>query len=200
MKFLSNALTTLAFMVASSSAECQRNNFGPVPITKNAFQNVPAHADMGFYAFSFGDSKTYAYQSFALKLKKTAFISITDCFCPGDTFQLFDNGVPLIVTQNPQGPVPECVDPYYMENAWNCFTGPYHSKSSSILNPGHHNITIAVINSASQGGTGFIRIDTSCTPNNEQPIPCCWIADADNEENDYDYTPGRLCNQMVNYP
>lgn len=202
MKFLATVVSSLLLALISANAEsCNNSNFGPHPISKTSFQNVPAHADLGFYAFSFGGSKQYSYQSFTIKLKNTAFLSVTDCYCPGDTFQVFVDGVPLIVTQNPEAYANvSCIAPYYIEDAWACFTGPYHSKSSSILNPGYHNITIATINSAVGGGTGFIRIDTSCTPKNEQPIPCCWIAEADNEEVDYDYTPGRLCNQMVNYP
>lgn len=199
MKLLTAITATIAYLVSTASSEC--TNYGPVPIAKGAFYNVEAHADMGFYAFSFGAPKSYAFQSFNIKVKKAAWLSITDCFCPGDTFQVFDNGVPLIVTQNdPRNNTKPCEGEYYSENAWTCFTDFWHAKSSAIINPGYHNITIAAINSTYGGGTGFIRIDTSCAPPNSQPLPCCLIEEIDNEQLDYDYTGGRLCNQMVSYP
>lgn len=177
----------------------EKNNHGPIPIAKGGFQNVVAHADMGFYAFSFGAPKTYAYQSFQVKLKEAAWLSITDGFCPGDTFQVFDNGVPLAVTILPTDADLDCATAYD-DNAWNCFVGPNHAKRTVFLNPGHHNLTITSITGPYGGGTGFIRLDTSCTPVGQQPVPCCWIVDAENPNEDYQWSAGRFCNQMVTYP
>ncbi len=202
MNLSSLIISTAALLLSGLAAEQQQvnSNYGPFSLAKGGFQDVVAHADNGFYAFSFGGPKSYSYQSFFVKLHKTAFLSITDCYCPGDTFQVFDNGVPLLVTMNPEDGPYACEIPYYLTDAWSCFVGAYHSKGSAILNPGYHNITIATINSHLGGGTGFLRIDTSCTPTNEQPVPCCWIKEADQEQTDYSYQCGRLCNQMVNYP
>lgn len=203
MNLLPSVVSGLALsLLASCAAVCtaEPSNHGPMPFSKNGYQEVDAHADAGFYAFSFGAAKTYAYQSFSFKLRNSGFLSITDCFCPGDTFQIYDNGIPLAITKAPEnGPFP-CQPPYYMESAWQCMVGEYHAKASVILNPGHHNITVAAVNSAVGGGTGFLRIDTSCTPPNTQPYPCCWIEEADNPQTDYEWSVGRLCNQMVTYP
>lgn len=167
----------------------EESNYGPFPAVKSngVYQNVPIHMDMGFYAFSFGEPNSMAYQSFSFKLHHSSFLTITDCFNSGDTFQAFDNGIPVAVTTFPP-PIPDT--PTYLTNAWKCMTNPAHSKASVLLNPGHHNITIAVINSVQGGGAAFVRVDKACQrspyakPQSCDNIPGCGYTESSGSDGD----------------
>lgn len=223
LKLVSILTTALLTAVAFGAIGDYLDNFGPHPSVQKsgAFQNVPVQPDMGYYAFSFGAPNTYAYQSFTFKLRFSAFLTVVDCYFPDDTFQAFDNGIPVALTQIQTLSVDPIAD--YSNDVWYCQTqSVFHSKASVFLNPGHHNITIAVINSEFGGGTGFIRVDKACqispyiTDDNyhtiddcdvsppctdcpqvqlSEPQPCCFL----NADGLID-PAGPLCNQMVNYP
>lgn len=166
------------------------------------YQTAKAHADMGFYAFSYGAPRTMAYQSYLLKLRKTAQLTVTDCYCPGDKFQIFDNGVPILTTDQCPPTVPtDCSG--LDTNAWSCMTNANFCHGQVLLNAGYHNLTFAVISSPSGGGAGFFRIDTLCAPTMISPFdpaispPWCCLLETDTT----DITKiGRLCNQMVQWP
>lgn len=171
------------------------------------FQTVKASADMGFYAFSFGASHTFAYQNFIVKLNKPVWLSVTDCYCPGDSFQLYDNGKPILVTSECPEDGPASCDLVYVTDAWQCLDSPEYCHGVTLLDTGYHNITIAVINSQSGGGAAFLRMDTICpqAPNQNiynpiNPPPACCMYNPYPKLNDYTQQCGRLCNQMVNYP
>lgn len=171
-----------------------------------SYQEVHAHADMGFYAFSFGASHTYAFQNFVMKLKKPVWLSVTDCYCPGDSFQVFDFGKPILVTTMCPEQTPSC-EMAYEDNAWTCLDDMNFCKGVVLLDTGHHNLTIASINSASNGGAAFLRLDTICpqSPNQNvynpiNPPPACCMYNPFPNLDDYPAQPGRLCNQMVQYP
>jgi len=206
MLSLGNLINLLVAVVISS---CLAKQDGCAFPDKNGprfrFQEVEAHADMGFYAFSFGSSHTYAYQNFVMKLRKPVWLSVTDCYCPGDSFQVFDNGKPVLVTNICPEITPSC-EIVNSTNAWSCLESPDFCHGVILLDTGHHNLTIATINSASGGGAAFLRMDTICPqiPGNvynpiNPPPACCMYNPYPNLEN-YPPTIGRLCNQMVQYP
>lgn len=204
------ALASLALLVEAGTVE-KAGNCGCDSSSSSdngpgyRFQHVEAHADMGFYAFSFGASHTYAYQDFQIKVRKPAWLSVTDCYCPGDIFQVFDNGKPVLVTSDCPQDTPSC-EFAFNDNAWGCLFDDNFCKGVILLDTGHHNLTIATINSSVGGGAAFLRIDSICPNapgsalNPMAPPPACCMINPYPDLDDYEATPGRLCNQMVQYP
>ncbi len=184
----------------------EHQNYSPVYGPSFKFQTVKIHPDMGFYAFSFGASHTYAFQNFVVKLRKPTWLSVTDCYCPGDNFQVFDNGRPILVTNECPEVTPSC-ELAFEDNAWSCLKDPNFCHGVVLLDSGHHNLTIATINSSVGGGAAFLRLDSICPSqqmfgayNAANPPPACCMFNPYPNGNDYDYQCGRLCNQMVHYP
>jgi hypothetical protein len=211
MVSLRTAIFTAAQLIAFATAKTNGYVFGASSSSSSSddtirysIQQVEAHANMGFYAFSYGPSHTFSYQNFLVKLRQPVWLTVTDCYCPGDRFQVFDNGKPIMVTTECPLVTPSC-DVSYEDNAWSCLNNPDFCKGVVLLDAGHHNLTIATINSEVGGGAAFIRMDSICPqyvdPYNPtgQPPSCCMYNPYPNL-NDYPPTLGRLCNQMVNYP
>ncbi len=125
--------------------------------------SVDVGVNNGYYAFTYGNANTFAFQSFIVNSKHLTILSVSDCFLPGDIFQVYDNGQFMIVTDYcPSGPVakPESCD--LVSCPESCFNDDSFCKNFGYLLPGWRNITIAVIRSASTAGAGFLRVDTAC--------------------------------------
>ena len=207
---VSGLLVSLLLQIVSCAVESKKGGCrGGCPTEfpngpKFHLQRVDAHADMGFYAFSFGASHTFSYQNFVINLKKPVWLTVNDCYCPGDRFQIFDMGKPIMVTSDCPDVTPSC-ELAYDSNAWSCMNNPNFCKGVSLLDVGHHNLTIAVINSSLGGGAAFLRMDTICPQNSNpynptNPPPACCMYNPYPNLDDYSPLPGRLCNQMVQYP
>lgn len=83
-------------------------------------------------------------------------MNITDLYCSGDRFEIFDNGVCLGLTSKPifNDCASNSTNPDYTES--------HHQWSSGSwdLLPGWHNISIVVKDAPYNGGYGSIRVDT----------------------------------------
>lgn len=137
--------------------------------------SVPVLVDNGFYAFTYGNRDTWAFQSFTVNSKHLTILSVSDCFLPGDIFQIYDNGQYMMVTDEcADGPVAH-PEPCQLEKDPSlCFESPLFCKNFGYLLPGFHNITIAVIRSASTAGAAYLRVDTACMVDSGiYPTPCC---------------------------
>lgn len=90
-------------------------------------------------------------------------LNITDIYCSGDRFAIFDNGVFLGNTTKPvfDDCASNSTNPNFTEQS------PLWSHGSFDLLPGWHNISIVVIRSPYDGGYGSIRVDTI-----PSPTPC----------------------------
>lgn len=140
--------------------------------------SVRVGVDNGFYAFTYGNANTFAFQSFIVESKHLTILSVSDCFLPGDIFQIYNNGDFMMITNEcADGPVakPTALDLVTCPSA--CFSSSKFCKNFGYLLPGKHNITIAVVRSASTAGAAFLRIDTACQVEEGSitayPKPCC---------------------------
>lgn len=137
--------------------------------------------DAGFYSFPYAGSNTFSPRSFYICTDKTLFLSVTNCFLQGDYFEVFDNGQPILITDEgnnfpgfPQGVNSPVNDPS------TCLASLDFNHGSAVLNPGTHLLTILVGASWYTGGAGFLRVDSACLINGQMQ-PCC-MADGNNGE------------------
>lgn len=143
--------------------------------------SVNLQVDNGYYAFTYGNANTWAFQSFVVHSKHLTVLAVSDCFLPGDIFQVYDNGQFMMVSdQCPDGPVAHPEPSQLVPFPEDCFTDAQFCKNFGYLLPGWHNITIAVIRSASTAGAGYLRVDTACQVeygcHTAYPQPCCLLS------------------------
>jgi hypothetical protein len=82
-------------------------------------------------------------------------VKVTDDFCKGDQFMIYDFGVPIGVTSPPAPPV--CLPGVGPDAA---YADPTYSSGAFPLPPGPHSITIQVIANPWNAGAGYIRVDS----------------------------------------
>lgn len=143
--------------------------------------------DAGFYSFPYAGSNTFSPRSFYICTDKTLFLSVTNCFMQGDYFEVFDNGQPILITNegnNFPGFPNTLIEP--VNDPSTCLASLDFNHGSAVLNPGTHLLTILVGASWYSGGAGFLRVDTACLINGVMQ-PCCM---ADGED-------GKSCPQFI---
>jgi hypothetical protein len=88
-------------------------------------------------------------------------LTVTDSFCPGDQFTVFDFGVP-IGTTNLVSSVGSCT----ISDPDASLASPIYSHGTFTLAPGPHSITIQTITNPFGTGGAFLRVDqvVSTTP------------------------------------
>ena len=111
--------------------------------------------DGGWFKFFFGPAGNMTAYAFHFNYPDYVQISITDAYCPGDSFDLFRDGHYLITT--PRVLSRECQ--HWESEPDVAFINPIFSSTKFML-PGHFNLTIASKDSPYQGGAAFIRADT----------------------------------------
>lgn len=108
----------------------------------------------GWYNFTFTNVHSYANRNFLFQSNVQTVLRLTDVFCAGDVFQVFDWGKFLFQTSavnttcDNYTPLPDVAWPSI---GWS--SGYY------FLDPGCHNITIQVIDSPYTAGAANIRVD-----------------------------------------
>lgn len=123
---------------------------------------VPMMADAGWYTVTYGAQYTYADQIFVLNNKKTAILQMTGCYCPGNVFQVFDNGTPITLTDDctfPQPTEPTCEN--REPDPFTCSQSTDFCHGAALLEPGYHNISIGILASPWGAGASYIRVDTA---------------------------------------
>lgn len=127
---------------------------------------MPLMPDAGWYTVTYGGQYTYADQIFAVYNKQTAIIELTACFCPGDQFQVFDNGVPITLTDAHCDAnsltVHDCSSVREEDPNVCADNNVSFCAGAAILEPGFHNVTVGVLASPWGAGAAFIRVDTAC--------------------------------------
>lgn len=139
--------------------------------------HVPVLADVGFYAFEFGRKSKPVRTTFHFVLQRPAYLTVTDCFCEGDSFKFVDNGAATFLTNVncPLGPY-KCRN--YETDPWKCLNNGKFCTGNAYMGPGAHNVTITPTNSVTGGGTAFVRLDTLCEdPLTRQAYLCCTQGD-----------------------
>lgn len=109
----------------------------------------------GWTQFKFGPCGSTVHPPFCFNSELPTILKITDYFCIGDRFEIYDNGV--CIGKSSEACFDECKtttgcpDFAYEHEQWSSFT--------ASLTPGHHNITIKVLASPYKEGFGAIRVD-----------------------------------------
>ena len=119
-----------------------------------------------FYRFEFGRAGTWARQYYLLWVSRPVEIQVWDCYCGGDAFSLYDNGVLWGTTNwycgDSNG---KCnnfnIDPLVClsERGWCKFVpGTYcpDFDNTLVLSAGFHNLTLLTAKSFFNGGIGYI--------------------------------------------
>lgn len=111
--------------------------------------------DGQWHKFIFGKAGTEVEQRFVFTLRNKAFLDITDYYCPGDSFRVYDNGV--CIGRTPLKRANECKDKTLDPQV--AFKSDKWSHRSFELGKGKHIITIKVVRSPYCGGAGAIRLN-----------------------------------------
>lgn len=132
----------------------------------------------GFYPFRFGNSGTPVDTVFKYHTKKVTYVTVSDCYCSGDSFQFFDEGRYLGTTAYGCGANSTCTLPPTCRNDTSnpkrCLLDGNHCFGIAAVMPGHHSIEIETLQSCMSGGTAFIRVDSACQVNGSY-YPCCLL-------------------------
>ena len=116
--------------------------------------------DVGLYPFRFGRGNAGLFSPdtfFFLATGDGVQLLVTDCFCPGDKFVIFDNGTPIGGAAN--AGVTDGTCQVYEDQPLNCLASWEYSHLVMQLPAGPHNITIMAAFSPFNGGTGFIGLE-----------------------------------------
>lgn len=112
----------------------------------------PVGSGWQVFYFGYGPSQP----TFTFETQTATRVTITDAFCKGDAFTVYDSGTALRTT--PTVPAPGCLaddtsDPDV------ALRDPAYSHSSFILKPGTHAINIAATVNPYGSGGAYIRFD-----------------------------------------
>lgn len=120
--------------------------------------DVAITVDGGWQAFSWtGSGEPLDSQgAFTFDAPSAVRLKVTDAYCAGDRFRVFDAGVHI--GETPSVPVDVgCLD--RQEDPDRTFASPGFSNGSYLLDAGHHAITLQVIENPWHLGGGFLRVD-----------------------------------------
>lgn len=187
---------------SSSSSSSGVQSWTSISSSSEERTSVRVGVDNGYYAFTYGNANTFAFQSFIVESRHLTILSVSDCFLPGDIFQIYDNGQYMMVTDIcADGPVAKPTPDQLTPCPGECFSSSKFCKNWGYLLPGWHNITIAVLRSASTAGAGYLRVDTTCQPDvndciDSYPKPCCQMSghqDCSQNISPYGFADGFSC-------
>jgi len=120
-------------------------------------EQVGLLVDGGWYPFQFGGVNTTAKDAFIFKTSGPAVMKVTDNYCAGDAFFVFDNGVYIGRTSHVMAN--SCrTNTTNPDVAWN---DPSFSHGSFTLEPGLHKIQFTVAESPFMAGGANLRVDSS---------------------------------------
>lgn len=124
------------------------------------------NVDGEWNTFYFGPIGTFAYTSFYYTSYVQTLIVFTDCFCAGDDFQIYVDGVFYAGSYLPSSAniaaSPQACEDFELDPAV-CYANnpPYASLPWELappIDPGFHNITIFVVSSPYNFGLGYLAV------------------------------------------
>lgn len=124
------------------------------------FRDVKLRPNVGYYAFNFGRAGRPVRDAFILHAEKSVILSVIDCYCTGDAFDVFDCRRFIGRTEGRFDGDGNCNR--FSENPTTCYNSDDWSILYTPLKKGKHNITIVPYDSPYKKGTGFIRADNLC--------------------------------------
>lgn len=157
----------LLVLVGSAAANArngggQRRPYGPAP--------RPA-VGSGWTAFDFvGEGSTVGPFTFSSATPTT--LKVTDAFCAGDRFRIYDNGVLVGDTSVPT--LTSCDFPGFTDDPDTANASPSYSHATFALPPGAHSITVQVLVGPWGDGRAYIRIDGLTPPAAAKVKPVWW--------------------------
>jgi hypothetical protein len=121
---------------------------------------IPVDA-AGWTVFSWGADGLNVEGPFTFTHSGPVVVRVTDAFCRGDEFELFDAGVSVgrtsaVATDLNCSGGPVAPDELFLD--------PTYSHGSFTLGPGSHSITIVAVENPFGGGAAFIRVDSLPLP------------------------------------
>lgn len=120
-------------------------------------EQVGLLVDGGWYPFQFGGVNSTAKDSFVFRTTGPAILKVTDNFCAGDAFYVFDGG--KYIGRTSHVPSNSCrTNTTNPDVAWN---DPSFSHGTFTLEPGLHKIQFTVAESPFMAGGASLRVDSS---------------------------------------
>jgi hypothetical protein len=117
----------------------------------------------GWHSFSYvagPDPITTAQAPFTFTTTGNVTLAITDVLCPGEIYSVYDNGVLIGTTSQPQ--LSTCSYAGSTANPDEAMLDPTYSSGWATLGPGPHSINIVVVQTAGYPvGGGYVRIDAT---------------------------------------
>lgn len=150
--------------------------------------------------FIFGNQGDYSYNRYHIRNKSSLALRLTDAFCRGDEFIVYDWNKRLGVVRMPYDKSlnhDEEHDRRHLckraetdpQKAWDC--GRYASRQF-ILKPGHHRITIKSLSSPIGAGYGFIKLMDPPSCSRDHNCPDCLHSDDEGKHPDNPHCGSRL--------
>lgn len=141
------------FLSGFAQATTPTNSAGQTPTTKNDPLII---VGAGWYQFDWNTSGEPFDQegAFTFSSSETTILTVTDSFCPGDQFLIYDYGTPIGDT-NPVAINASC--PGLSPDV--ALSNSTYSHGTFVLKPGNHSITLQTITNPFPPGTGYLRVD-----------------------------------------
>jgi hypothetical protein len=95
---------------------------------------------------------------FTFESKVPVLLRVTDAFCRGDEFTVFDRGLPIFDTST-VGTDPSCDDVPLVDKGPAAWGDQSYSKGKMLLEPGRHRVKMKVTEGPFTFGSAFLRID-----------------------------------------
>jgi len=133
----------------SSSAEVDNGRIGGTPV------DAPIGVGAGWRSFVwYGSGPVFNVEGpFTVESPSRLIVRVTDDYCRGDVFRVFDNGDP--VGETPWVPVGGCE----FRGPDAAFLDPSYSSGAFPIGTGPHAIAIQVITNPFASGEGYLRVD-----------------------------------------
>lgn len=169
---LSLLLLSLCQLILAKCPTCRYNyepdyssllntGLGKPICSNNEYRQIDIDVDGATKAFHFTTSYGWAYESFRFTSAMSTFLFVWDCFCAGDAFRIYDNGVAILDVNPDPNDFDDCnirIDyPLFCFEAA-LFGQQLFAGNSTILPPGEHNLTIAILESPFSSGSAFLTI------------------------------------------
>ncbi|MCW5853876.1 MAG: hypothetical protein KIT87_27660, partial [Anaerolineae bacterium] len=159
--------TLLLVLVGNAAADSgngggQRRPFAPV---------MALTVGGGWTGFEFGDVGTTA-GPIAFTSASPIVLKVTDAYCAGDRFRIYDNGQLLGDTSS--NPLAWCDFPGRTVDPVTAFTSWYYSHGEFALPAGPHSITIQMLAAPFGPGGAFLRADAVSVQNTMTAKPARW--------------------------
>lgn len=144
-----------------SFARCAALLVGIVLLGFGASSADPITVDAGWSLFSWSGSvnvPAFATPVFTFSSAAPTTVRITDAFCRGDRFTVYDNEASLGDT--PAVAIDECPAPEELSDPDAAFADPSYSSATFVLGAGTHSLAVQALNNPFGGGAAFLRVDS----------------------------------------